>query len=76
MQLCVQLFIDNWKLIPYLQANPYWLKTKNINSLVFIGTIIAMTNANYFFAFLGLVFLWNKRDGLLYINVLLHRVIV
>ena len=21
--------------IPYLQANPYWLKTKNINSLIF-----------------------------------------
>ena len=26
--------------IPYLQTNPYWLKAKTINSLVFISSII------------------------------------
>ena len=29
-----------FKIIPYLQANSYWLKTKNIDSLIFISTII------------------------------------
>ena len=36
MQFC----IDICKIIPYLQANPYWLKTKNMNSLIFISAII------------------------------------
>ena len=40
MQFCIQLYIDYWKIIPYLQANSYWLETKNINSLIFINTII------------------------------------
>ena len=31
---------DVSKIIPYLQANPYWLQTKNINTLIFISTII------------------------------------
>ena len=40
MQFCIQLNIDIWEIILYLQANPYRLKTKNINSLTFISTII------------------------------------
>ena len=40
MQFCIQLYIDIWEIILYLQANPYRLKTKNINSLIFISTII------------------------------------
>ena len=39
-KFCVQLYIDIWKIILYLQANPYWLKTKNINSLIFISSIM------------------------------------
>ena len=39
-QFCIQLYIDIWEIILYLQANPYRLKTKNINSLIFISTII------------------------------------
>ena len=30
-----QLYIDIWEIILYLQANPYRLKTKNINNLNF-----------------------------------------
>ena len=40
MQLCIELYIDIWKIILYLQANPYWLKSKNIKRLIFISTII------------------------------------
>ena len=40
MQFRIQLYIGIWKIIQYLQANPYRIKTDNINSLVFISTII------------------------------------
>ena len=40
IQFCIQLYIDICEIILYLQANPYRLKTKNINSLIFISTII------------------------------------
>ena len=40
MQFCIQLYIDIWEIILYVQANPYRLKTKNINSVIFISTII------------------------------------
>ena len=40
MQFCIQLYIDIWKTVPYLQANPYRLKIENINSLIFISAII------------------------------------
>ena len=40
IQFCIQLYIDIWEIILYLQANPYLLKNKNINSLIFISTII------------------------------------
>ena len=40
MQFCIQLYIDIWEIILYLQANPYRLKTKNVNNLIFISTII------------------------------------
>ena len=40
MQFCIQLYIDIWEIILYLQANIYQLKTKNINSLICITTII------------------------------------
>ena len=40
MQFCIQLYVDIWKIVPYLQANPYRLKTKNINSLISVSTII------------------------------------
>ena len=39
MQFCIQLYIDIWKIISYLQAILRWLKTKNINSL-FLNDII------------------------------------
>ena len=42
-QFCIQLYIDIWEIISYLQANPYLLKTKNINCLICITTI---TNVN------------------------------
>ena len=34
MQLCIQLNIDIWEIILDLLANPYQLKTKNINPLL------------------------------------------
>ena len=40
MQFCIQLYIDIWEIILYLQAYLYRLKTKNINNLVCINTII------------------------------------
>ena len=40
MQFWIQLNIDIWEIIPYLQANRYRLKTKNIKNLIFISTII------------------------------------
>ena len=40
MQFCIQLYVDIWEFILYLQANPYRLKTKNINSLIFVRTTI------------------------------------
>ena len=40
MQFWIQLYIDIWEIIPYLQANPYRIKTENINSLIFISTTI------------------------------------
>ena len=38
MQFCIQLNIDICETILYLQSNPYRLKTKNVNSLIFIST--------------------------------------
>ena len=49
MQFCIQLNIDIWEIILYLQANPYRLKTKNINSLIFISTIIKQLILMIFF---------------------------
>ena len=40
MKLCIQLYIDIWKIIQYLEANPYLLKIKNTNSLIFISIFI------------------------------------
>ena len=37
---CFQSYIDIWEIILYLQANLYGVKTKNINSFIFISTII------------------------------------
>ena len=39
MKFCIQLYIDVCEIILYLQANPYGLKTKNVQSLIFIITI-------------------------------------
>ena len=39
MQFYIQVYIDIWKIIPYLQANSYRFKIKNINSLIFINII-------------------------------------
>ena len=58
MQFWVQLYIDIWKIIPYLQTDPYLLKTKNINSLVFINTY--QNNADDVFCFSS----WKKRKEL------------
>ena len=38
MQFCIQLHIDIWEIILYLQANPYQLKTENTKCLNFIST--------------------------------------
>ena len=51
MQFCIQLNIDIWEIILYLQANPYRLKTKNINSLISL-------------CFIALGFLRKKRKEL------------
>ena len=40
MQFCLQLYIDISEIFLYLQANPYRLKTKNINNVIFSSTII------------------------------------
>ena len=40
MLFCIQLHTDIWEIILYLQANPNRLKTKNINSLIFVSTIV------------------------------------
>ena len=34
IQFCIQFHIDIWKIILYLQANLYWLKTKNIITII------------------------------------------
>ena len=39
MQFCIQSYVDIGEIIPYLQANPNWLKTKNINSSIFFDLI-------------------------------------
>ena len=49
MQFCIQLNIDIWEIILYLQTNSYRLKTKNINSLIFISTIIKQLILMIFF---------------------------
>ena len=36
----MQLYIDIWEIIQYLQANPCRFRTKNINSLIFMSIII------------------------------------
>ena len=36
----IQLYIDIWEIILHLQANSYRLKTKNMNNLIFINTMI------------------------------------
>ena len=36
----MQLYICIWETTLFLQANPYRVKTKNINILIFISTII------------------------------------
>ena len=51
------------KIIPYLQANPYRLKNKNINSLILISTIIKKL-VLMIFLFYRLGFLRKKRKGL------------
>ena len=56
------IYVDIWKIIPYLQANQYRLKTNNIDSLIFISTIIK--KLLMVFCFLDLVFLRKKRTGL------------
>ena len=40
MQFCIKLNNDIWEIILYLQANTYWLKTKNINSLTFLALLL------------------------------------
>ena len=48
-QFCIQLYIDILEITLFLQANPYGLKTKNINSLIFISTNIKELMLNTFF---------------------------
>ena len=49
MQFCIQLYIDVLEINLYLQANPYRLKAKNINSLICIfDHHYWITNVNMF----------------------------
>ena len=45
----------------YLHANPYRLKTSNINGLIF-WHYYQITHVNDFFCFIGSIFLRNKRS--------------
>ena len=58
MQFFIQLYIDIWKIILYLQANPYRLKTKNTNCFIncFISTFIKYIMLMILFCFIGLAF--------------------
>ena len=40
IKFLIQLHIDIWEIVQYLQATPYRLKTKSINSFIFMSTII------------------------------------
>ena len=51
MQFCIQLYIDIWEINHYLQVNPYRLKTKKINSLIFISKILKKIMFIIFFFF-------------------------
>ena len=42
MQVSIDLYIHIWKTNPYSQANPYRVNTKDINSLIFVSTIILL----------------------------------
>ena len=53
MQFCIHLHIDVREIILYLQANPYQLKTKNINSIIFNSIIIKQLMLMIFFCFAG-----------------------
>ena len=57
-------------------TDPYRLKAKNINSLIFISTIIKLLMLNIFFYFIDLVLLREKENSFLYIDVLLRRFFV
>ena len=68
-----QLYIDIWRIIPFLQANPYWLNAKNISSLIFISTVIKqLILMIFFFLFFRPRILRKKRKKkrLLYIDIL------
>ena len=68
-----QLYIDISRIIPFLQANPYWLNAKNISSLIFISTVIKQLMLMiFFFLFFRPRILRKKRKKkrLLYIDIL------
>ena len=73
IKFCIHLHIDIWENTLYLQANPYGLKPRIIIASFLLAALI--NNANDIFCLIGLVF-FRKEKGFLYINVLLHRVIV
>ena len=76
MQFCIQLNIDIWEITLYLQANPYGLKTKNINSFTFISTIVKQLMLMFFLFYRLGLFQERKEKSLLYIDVLFHKVII
>ena len=61
LQFCIQLNNYVWETIIYLQANPYRLKTKIINSLIFICTIIKYLMLIIFLCFIVLVFFKKEK---------------
>ena len=61
--ICIQVYIDMWEII-YLQAKPYRLKSKNINSLIFISTIIKWLMLVIFLFCFGLVFFKKEKKEL------------
>ena len=57
IQFYIQSYIDIWEIILYLQANPYQLKTKNINILIFINILIKLLTLFY-----RIVFFKKEKD--------------
>ena len=63
MQFYISLYVDIGRIIPYLQANPYWLKTKNINGLIFSALLLNKSMLTMCFVFMLGFFKEEKKRG-------------